>query len=194
MQLSGTGLSDKDRSPGTGLSGKDRFPNAKTPLLEMAAFGTGLPELGPGTATSVSVVGRYLLSYALASRCRAAHERPETPKQRGGFLYPIIANHPTRLRVNHLRIVRTLAAQQPTALSISARSGEVVAHASPGSNRMTYPSVAIALHLPSVSSRHDIPSGGERVAPHPTTVVSDSVTWRHPHRTYPAWVQSALAV
>nr|CAD1833649.1 unnamed protein product [Ananas comosus var. bracteatus] len=45
--LSGTGLSDKDRSPGTGLSGKDRFPNAKIPLLEVAAFGTDLPELGP---------------------------------------------------------------------------------------------------------------------------------------------------
>nr|CAD1837193.1 unnamed protein product [Ananas comosus var. bracteatus] len=36
--------------------------------------------LSQGTATSVSVVGRYLLSYALALHRRAAHERPENPE------------------------------------------------------------------------------------------------------------------
>nr|CAD1827454.1 unnamed protein product [Ananas comosus var. bracteatus] len=42
--------------PGTGLSSRDRFPNAKSPLPEWVAFGTGLPELGPVPHCEISLV------------------------------------------------------------------------------------------------------------------------------------------
>nr|CAD1821805.1 unnamed protein product [Ananas comosus var. bracteatus] len=127
----------------TDVAGWDRSLPCQGPVASATPqpSADGTARLLQGTTTSVSGVGRYLQNYTLASRYSAAHERPENPKTTWGenqlhgsqwvrppkgkarpigFLYPNEANHTTRLRVNHPRIIRALAAHQPTALSVSA--------------------------------------------------------------------------